>query len=61
MVFVGDSVWDVVAAGALHILRGPDLRGTSRGELAGAGAVAVYDDPAALVNELADSPLTRPR
>ncbi|MEU7751772.1 HAD family hydrolase [Micromonospora sp. NPDC049101] len=62
VVFVGDSVWDVVAAGKLSIpCVGVTCGGTSRGELAGAGAVAVYDDPAALLGELADSPLTRPR
>ncbi|MEU7588094.1 HAD family hydrolase [Micromonospora sp. NPDC049230] len=62
VVFVGDSVWDVVAAGKLSIpCVGLTCGGTSRGELAGAGAVAVYDDPAALLDELADSPLTRPR
>ncbi len=62
VVFVGDSVWDVAAAGALNIpCVGLTCGGTSRGELAGAGAVAVYDDPAALLTALADSPLTRPR
>ena len=62
MVFVGDSVWDVAAAGQVDIpASGLTCGGTSRGELAGAGAVAVYDDPAALLDELADSPLTRPR
>ncbi|RLP99007.1 HAD family hydrolase, partial [Micromonospora sp. BL1] len=29
----------------------------SRGELAGAGAVAVYEDPAALLAALPDSPV----
>ncbi|MEU1250893.1 HAD family hydrolase [Micromonospora arida] len=62
VVFVGDSVWDVVAAGKLNIpCVGLTCGGTSRGELAGAGAVAVYDDPAALLHEFADSPLTRLR
>ncbi|MET8524913.1 HAD family hydrolase [Micromonospora sp. NPDC005172] len=62
VVFVGDSVWDVAAAGKLDIpCVGLTCGGTSRGELAGAGAVAVYDDPAALLAELANSPLTRPR
>ncbi|MFI5930452.1 HAD family hydrolase [Micromonospora sp. NPDC051543] len=62
VVYVGDSVWDVAAAGKLDIpCVGLTCGGTSRGELAGAGAVAVYDDPAALLAELADSPLTRPR
>ncbi|MER7460830.1 HAD family hydrolase [Micromonospora sp. NPDC126480] len=61
-VFVGDSVWDVVAAGKLGIpCVGLTCGGTSRGELAGAGAVAIYDDPAALLGALADSPLAVPR
>ncbi|NJP32516.1 HAD family hydrolase [Micromonospora thermarum] len=61
-VFVGDSVWDVAAAGRLGIpCVGLTCGGTSRGELAGAGAVAVYDDPAALLDGLADSPLAAPR
>ncbi|MET8230737.1 HAD family hydrolase [Micromonospora sp. NPDC005298] len=62
VVFVGDSVWDVAAAGKLDIpCVGLTCGGTSRGELAGAGAVAVYDDPAALLAELSTSPLTRAR
>ncbi|MEV4656196.1 HAD family hydrolase [Micromonospora sp. NPDC049301] len=61
-IFVGDSVWDVAAAGKLDIpCVGLTCGGTSRGELAGAGAVAVYDDPAALLATLDDSPVTRPR
>lgn len=60
VVFVGDSVWDVAAAGKLDIpCVGLTCGGTSRGELAGAGAVAVYDDPAALLATLDDSPLAR--
>lgn len=56
VVFVGDSVWDVAAAGKLDIpCIGLTCGGTSRGELAGSGAVAVYDDPAALLDGLADS------
>ncbi|MFI7606096.1 HAD family hydrolase [Micromonospora sp. NPDC049366] len=62
VVFVGDSVWDVAAAQKLDIpCVGLTCGGTSRGELVGAGAVAVYDDPAALLATLDDSPLTRPR
>ncbi|MFE9693365.1 HAD family hydrolase [Micromonospora sp. NPDC005806] len=56
VVFVGDSVWDVAAAGKLDIpCIGLACGGTSRAELAGAGAVAVYDDPAALLDGLGDS------
>ncbi|MFI6761970.1 HAD family hydrolase [Micromonospora sp. NPDC050417] len=58
VVFVGDSVWDVAAAGHLDI---PCIAltcgGTGRSELAGAGAAAVFDDPAALLAGLADSPV----
>lgn len=62
VVFVGDSVWDVAAAGKLDIpCVGLTCGGTSRGELAGAGAVAVYDDPAALLAALADSPIAAAR
>ncbi|GAA2699938.1 HAD family hydrolase [Micromonospora olivasterospora] len=60
VVFVGDSVWDVAAAGKLDIpCVGLTCGGTSRGELAGAGAVAVYDDPAALLDALEDSPIAK--
>ncbi|PZF93853.1 HAD family hydrolase [Micromonospora deserti] len=62
VVFVGDSVWDVAAAGRLDIpCVGLTCGGTSRGELAGAGAVAVYDDPAELLDALAHSPIAAPR
>ncbi|MDO3706010.1 HAD family hydrolase [Micromonospora sp. C28SCA-DRY-2] len=58
VVFVGDSVWDVAFAGKLDIpCVGLTCGGTSRGELAGAGAVAVYEDPAALLAALPDSPV----
>ncbi|XTZ17910.1 HAD family hydrolase [Micromonospora echinospora] len=54
--FVGDSVWDVAAAGRLGIpCIGLTCGGTGRAELAGAGAVEVYDDPGALLANLADS------
>ncbi|MCI4065335.1 HAD family hydrolase [Micromonospora sp. R77] len=56
VVFVGDSVWDVAAAGKLDIpCIGLTCGGTGRAELAGAGAVAVYDDPAALLAGLGES------
>lgn len=59
-VTVGDTVWDVQAARraglpCVALLGG----GISRGELAEAGAAAVYDDPAALFDDLARSPLGR--
>ena len=54
--FGGDSGWDVAAAGKLDIpCIGLTCGGTGRAELAGAGAVAVYDDPAALLDALSDS------
>lgn len=59
-VFVGDTVWDVQACGkagvpCIGLLSG----GIGRGELLGAGAAAVYDDPAALLDGLPDSILGR--
>lgn len=57
-VFVGDSVWDVAAAGDLDLpCIGLTCGGTGRSELAGAGAAAVFDDPAALLAGLGDSPV----
>jgi HAD superfamily hydrolase (TIGR01509 family) len=57
-VFVGDAVWDVVAAKragvpTIGLLSG----GISAAELLDAGAIAVYDDAAALLRELDASPL----
>ena len=59
-VVVGDSVWDVHAAGRAR-LRTIALTcgGTDRRRLLEAGAMAVYEDPAHLVTNLADSPLGR--
>jgi HAD superfamily hydrolase (TIGR01509 family) len=59
-VVVGDSRWDVEAARAagldtVAVLCG----GISRAELEEAGAIAVYDDPAALLADLESSPLAR--
>ena len=59
-VFVGDSVWDVKAAKRAGV---PCVAvrsgGVGAGELRGAGAVAVYDDVAALLAGLDSSPLGR--
>ncbi|MBT2414100.1 HAD family hydrolase [Streptomyces sp. ISL-12] len=57
-VFVGDTVWDMAAgrrAGVrcVGVLSG----GIPRADLVEAGADEVYDDPAGLLAELADSPL----
>lgn len=59
-VLVGDTVWDVQAAdragvGCVAVLSG----GIGAQELREAGAVAVYDDVAALLADLDDSPLAR--
>jgi HAD superfamily hydrolase (TIGR01509 family) len=49
-VFVGDAVWDVLAAAKLDIpCIGLTCGGTSAAELTEAGAVATYEDPAALL------------
>src|SRR4051812_48854497 len=59
-VFVGDSVWDVQAAAKLDIpCIGLTCGGTSADELSEAGAVATYEDPAALIAALDDSPIAR--
>lgn len=57
-VMVGDSVWDIEAAGragvrAIGVLSG----GISRAELLDAGAVAVFDDPADLLEHVESSPI----
>jgi len=57
-IVVGDTVWDVEAAArcglaCVGVLTG----GISRGELLDAGAVAVYDSAAQLLDELDESPL----
>ncbi|MFI8966454.1 HAD family hydrolase [Streptomyces sp. NPDC053493] len=60
-VFVGDTVWDVEAAGragvpCIALLTG----GISRGELEDAGAVLVHEDAQSLLRHLDASPLSRP-
>jgi HAD superfamily hydrolase (TIGR01509 family) len=57
-IFVGDSVWDVIAAARAGVRTvGLLSGGFSSAELLAAGAIAIYDDPAALLRELALSPL----
>jgi HAD superfamily hydrolase (TIGR01509 family) len=52
-VFVGDSVWDAVAAGRAGVTCvGLRSGGVSAAELREAGAVEVYDDPEHLLREL---------
>ncbi|WP_370409759.1 HAD family hydrolase [Streptomyces fradiae] len=60
-VFVGDTVWDVEAAGraglpCIGLLTG----GTTRAELEDAGAVLVCEDAMALLRRIDTSPLRRP-
>ena len=59
-VMVGDTIWDVLAAkragvACIGLLCG----GTAEAELRGAGAVAVYHDPAALLGDIHASPIGR--
>ena len=59
-VAVGDTVWDIESARSAHLPCVALLSGgISVGELG--GAVAVYDDPAALADRLGSSPLGRLR
>jgi len=59
-VFVGDSIWDVKAAAAAGVSTiGLRSGGVSEEELRGVGAIAVYDDPADLLEHLDESPLVR--
>jgi HAD superfamily hydrolase (TIGR01509 family) len=58
VVLVGDSVWDIRAAAHLDIpCAAVTCGGTCAEELAAAGAVAVYRDPADLLRAFATSPL----
>jgi HAD superfamily hydrolase (TIGR01509 family) len=57
-VAIGDTVWDVKAASRAGLrCVAVTTGGISRAELEAAGAVAVYDDVAALLDGLDDSPL----
>lgn len=57
-VMVGDTIYDVIAASRAGVRTiGMLSGGVSAAELLGAGAVAVYDDTAALLAELDSSPL----
>jgi len=57
---VGDTVWDVDAAGKAGVATiAVRSGGVGAGELTEAGAVAVYDDVAHLLSELDSSPLYR--
>jgi HAD superfamily hydrolase (TIGR01509 family) len=55
---VGDTTWDVEAAGKLELeVIGVLTGGTTRQELEEAGAIAVYEDVAELLAHLDESPL----
>ena len=55
-VYVGDAVWDIYAAGKLHIPTiGLTSGGTSEAELRDAGAVEIYTSPRALLENLGNS------
>jgi len=55
---VGDTAWDVEAAGKLGLkVVGVLTGGTTGAQLEEAGAIAVYEDPADLLAHLDDSPL----
>jgi HAD superfamily hydrolase (TIGR01509 family) len=57
-VFIGDAVWDVVAAKKIGVPTiGLLSGGVSEAELRDAGAIAVYDDAASLLRELDGSAL----
>jgi HAD superfamily hydrolase (TIGR01549 family) len=59
-VFVGDTVWDVVAASEAGMsCVGLLVGGVGEDELRDAGAVEVYDDPQALLQAFDASPLGR--
>ncbi|MDT8914479.1 HAD family hydrolase [Amycolatopsis sp. PS_44_ISF1] len=59
-VFVGDSIWDVVAAKRVSVPTiGLLSGGTSEAELTEAGAVKVYADAATLLDGLDGSPIGR--
>jgi HAD superfamily hydrolase (TIGR01509 family) len=58
--FVGDTVWDVAAAGQLSIgCVAVTCGGTSRAELVDAGATGIYDGPADLLANFDRSPLAQ--
>ncbi|WP_411709949.1 HAD family hydrolase [Arthrobacter sp. B10-11] len=60
VVYVGDAVWDVYAAGGLGIPTiGLTCGGTSAAELLAAGAVETYGNPRELLANLRDSAIGR--
>jgi HAD superfamily hydrolase (TIGR01509 family) len=60
VVYVGDTVWDVYAAGKLGIdTIGVECGGTSAAELREAGAVEIYQNPRELLDNLRTSAIGR--
>ena len=60
-VMIGDSTWDVIAAGRLDVKTIALLTGgSSRAELSEAGAIAVFDSPQDLLDHLDITPLHHP-
>jgi HAD superfamily hydrolase (TIGR01509 family) len=56
-IMLGDAAWDMRAAAAAGVASvGVRCGGLAAAELLEAGAVAVYDDPASLLEDLGDSP-----
>ncbi|MCU1442931.1 MAG: family hydrolase [Cryobacterium sp.] len=59
-VMVGDAVWDITAAARAGVqCVAVQAGGTGRAELTEAGAIAVYDDVASLLDGVDSSPLAR--
>ncbi len=59
-VVLGDTVWDIEAAGKLGLkVIGVLTGGISRAELEEAGAIAVYDDVARVLSDLDQTPIRR--
>jgi phosphoglycolate phosphatase-like HAD superfamily hydrolase len=57
---VGDAVWDITAAARAGVqCVAVQAGGTGRAELTEAGAIAVYDDVASLLDGVDSSPLAR--
>ncbi|MEV0533593.1 HAD family hydrolase [Kitasatospora sp. NPDC050463] len=62
VVFVGDTVWDVIAAERAHVpCVAVESGGFAAQELLGAGAAEIHRDTAALLESLDGSLLSRPR
>lgn len=59
-IMVGDAIWDIEAAALAGVsCLAVECGGTGKAALTQAGALAVYDDPAALLASLDQSPVAR--